>query len=92
MVLAEYKKKREGKDDIKTVMNLVYFTLLNQTIPNSIISTKLNDLSNRSRFSSLWSLLYGTRWVGAKIEPKASRPNFNSQNGNNENGYMIWYR
>nr|YP_011028348.1 NADH-plastoquinone oxidoreductase subunit K [Epidendrum avicula]WNS59759.1 NADH-plastoquinone oxidoreductase subunit K [Epidendrum avicula] len=63
MVLAEYldnQKKRERKDDIETVMNLVEFLLLNQTIPNSIISTTSNDLSNWSRLSSLWPLLYGT--------------------------------
>nr|QYK18338.1 NAD(P)H-quinone oxidoreductase subunit K [Anathallis microphyta] len=63
MVLAEYldnQKKRERKDDIETVMNLVEFPLLNQTTPNSIISTTLNDLSNWSRLSSLWPLLYGT--------------------------------
>nr|YP_011028021.1 NADH-plastoquinone oxidoreductase subunit K [Epidendrum ciliare]WNS59432.1 NADH-plastoquinone oxidoreductase subunit K [Epidendrum ciliare] len=63
MVLAEYldnQKKRERKDDIETVMNLVEFLLLNQTTPNSIISTTSNDLSNWSRLSSLWPLLYGT--------------------------------
>nr|YP_009535680.1 NADH-plastoquinone oxidoreductase subunit K [Apostasia shenzhenica]AYJ83696.1 NADH-plastoquinone oxidoreductase subunit K [Apostasia shenzhenica] len=41
-------------------MNLIEFPLLNQTTPNSIISTTLNDLSNWSRLSSLWPLLYGT--------------------------------
>ncbi|KAK8943343.1 hypothetical protein KSP40_PGU004877 [Platanthera guangdongensis] len=41
-------------------MNLVELTLLNQTTSNSIISTTSNDLSNWSRFSSLWPLLYGT--------------------------------
>nr|QYK18490.1 NAD(P)H-quinone oxidoreductase subunit K [Dryadella lilliputiana] len=63
MVLAEYldnQKKRERKDDIETVLNLVEFPLLNQTTPNSIISTTSNDLSNWSRLSSLWPLLYGT--------------------------------
>nr|YP_010901767.1 NADH dehydrogenase subunit K [Goodyera yunnanensis]WIL08009.1 NADH dehydrogenase subunit K [Goodyera yunnanensis] len=63
MVLAEYlynQKKREGKDDIETVMNLVELSLLNQKISNSIISTTSNDLSNWSRLSSLWPLLYGT--------------------------------
>lgn len=63
MVLAEYldnQKKREEKDDIETVMNLVEFPLLNQKTPNSIISTTSNDLSNWSRLSSLWPLLYGT--------------------------------
>nr|YP_009129696.1 photosystem II protein G [Masdevallia picturata]AID52106.1 photosystem II protein G [Masdevallia picturata] len=63
MVLAEYldnQKKRERKDNIETVMNLVEFPLLNQKTPNSIISTTSNDLSNWSRLSSLWPLLYGT--------------------------------
>nr|YP_009737665.1 NADH-plastoquinone oxidoreductase subunit K [Notholirion bulbuliferum]YP_010177962.1 NADH-plastoquinone oxidoreductase subunit K [Notholirion campanulatum]AZN62081.1 NADH-plastoquinone oxidoreductase subunit K [Notholirion macrophyllum]QHV41605.1 NADH-plastoquinone oxidoreductase subunit K [Notholirion bulbuliferum]QVG62724.1 NADH-plastoquinone oxidoreductase subunit K [Notholirion campanulatum]UIB40973.1 NADH-plastoquinone oxidoreductase subunit K [Notholirion bulbuliferum]UIB41057.1 NADH len=63
MVLAEYsdnKNKREGKDDIETIMNLIEFPLLDQTTPNSVISTTLNDLSNWSRLSSLWPLLYGT--------------------------------
>nr|YP_010617565.1 NADH dehydrogenase subunit K [Aspidistra cavicola]WAW81907.1 NADH dehydrogenase subunit K [Aspidistra cavicola] len=64
MVLAEYsdnqKKKKEGKDYIETVMNLIDFPLLDQTFPNSVISTTLNDLSNWSRLSSLWPLLYGT--------------------------------
>ncbi|KAH0440297.1 hypothetical protein IEQ34_023854 [Dendrobium chrysotoxum] len=41
-------------------MNLVEFPLLNQKTPNSIISTTSNDLSNWSRLSSLWPLLYGT--------------------------------
>lgn len=48
MVLAEYldnQKKREVKDDIETVMNLVELPLLNQTTSNSIISTTSNDLS-----------------------------------------------
>nr|YP_009736797.1 NADH-plastoquinone oxidoreductase subunit K [Veratrum taliense]YP_010309069.1 NdhK [Veratrum stenophyllum]QHV39608.1 NADH-plastoquinone oxidoreductase subunit K [Veratrum taliense]QSV09047.1 NdhK [Veratrum taliense]QSV09217.1 NdhK [Veratrum stenophyllum] len=63
MVLAEYsdnKKGGEGKDYIETVMNLIEFPLLDQTTPNSIISTTSNDLSNWSRLSSLWPLLYGT--------------------------------
>ena len=64
MVLAEYsdnqKKKKEGKDSIETVMNLIDFPLLNQTTSNSVISTTSNDLSNWSRLSSLWPLLYGT--------------------------------
>src|SRR5205809_5993867 len=64
MVLAEYsdnqKKKKEGKDSIETVMNLIDFPLLDQTSSNSVISTTSNDLSNWSRLSSLWPLLYGT--------------------------------
>lgn len=62
MVLTEYsdKKKKEGKDSIKTVMSLIEFPLLDQTSSNSVISTTLKDLSNWSRLSSLWPLLYGT--------------------------------
>jgi len=64
MVLApEYsdnKKKKKGKDGIETVINLIEFPLVDQTIPNSVISTTSNDLSNWSRLSSLWPLLYGT--------------------------------
>jgi len=41
-------------------MNLIEFPLLDQTSSNSVISTTLNDLSNWSRLSSLWPLLYGT--------------------------------
>nr|QVL26644.1 NADH-plastoquinone oxidoreductase subunit K [Schnabelia oligophylla] len=62
MVLApEYsdnKKKREKK--IEKVMNSIEFPLLNRTAEISVISTTLNDLSNWSRLSSLWPLLYGT--------------------------------
>ena len=64
MVLTEYsdnkKKKKEGKGYIETVMNLIDFPLLDQTTPNSVISTTVNDLSNWARLSSLWPLLYGT--------------------------------
>nr|YP_010184451.1 NADH-plastoquinone oxidoreductase subunit K [Calochortus uniflorus]QVG63378.1 NADH-plastoquinone oxidoreductase subunit K [Calochortus uniflorus] len=63
MVLAEYsdnQNKKEGKDYIETVMNLIEFPLLDQTTSNSVISTTLNDFSNWSRLSSLWPLLYGT--------------------------------
>ncbi|URD90251.1 hypothetical protein MUK42_26756 [Musa troglodytarum] len=41
-------------------MNLIEFPLVDKIITNSVISTTLNDLSNWSRLSSLWSLLYGT--------------------------------
>nr|YP_010162203.1 NADH dehydrogenase subunit K [Derris harrowiana]QRI59912.1 NADH dehydrogenase subunit K [Derris harrowiana] len=41
-------------------MNSIEFTLLDRTTQNSVISTTLNDLSNWSRLSSLWPLLYGT--------------------------------
>ena len=57
MVLTEYlDKKKEGKDSIETVMNLIEFPLLDQTSSNSVISTTPNDLSNWSRLSSLWPL------------------------------------
>jgi len=63
MVLApEYSdnKKKNRKNKIETVMNSIQFPLLDRTAPNSVISTTLNDLSNWSRLSSLWPLLYGT--------------------------------
>lgn len=64
MVLApEYsdnQNKKKGKDNIETIMNLIEFPLVDQGISNSVISTTLNDLSNWSRLSSLWPLLYGT--------------------------------
>nr|YP_009970624.1 NADH-plastoquinone oxidoreductase subunit K [Syndiclis fooningensis]QNE87814.1 NADH-plastoquinone oxidoreductase subunit K [Syndiclis fooningensis] len=62
MVLApEYSdNQKEGKDSVETVMNSIEFPLLNQTAQNSVISTTSNDLSNWSRLSSLWPLLYGT--------------------------------
>nr|YP_010615793.1 NADH-plastoquinone oxidoreductase subunit K [Atraphaxis spinosa]YP_010615881.1 NADH-plastoquinone oxidoreductase subunit K [Atraphaxis irtyschensis]YP_010615969.1 NADH-plastoquinone oxidoreductase subunit K [Atraphaxis decipiens]WAU47067.1 NADH-plastoquinone oxidoreductase subunit K [Atraphaxis spinosa]WAU47155.1 NADH-plastoquinone oxidoreductase subunit K [Atraphaxis irtyschensis]WAU47243.1 NADH-plastoquinone oxidoreductase subunit K [Atraphaxis decipiens] len=41
-------------------MNSVEFPLLDRITPNSVISTTSNDLSNWSRLSSLWPLLYGT--------------------------------
>ena len=47
MVLAsEYSdnKKKNGKNKIETVMNSIKFPLLDQTYPNLVISTTLNDL------------------------------------------------
>nr|QKX45071.1 NADH plastoquinone oxidoreductase subunit K [Cotula australis] len=41
-------------------MNSIEFPLFHRTTQNSVISTTLNDLSNWSRLSSLWPLLYGT--------------------------------
>nr|YP_011020583.1 NADH-plastoquinone oxidoreductase subunit K [Knoxia roxburghii]WQH63003.1 NADH-plastoquinone oxidoreductase subunit K [Knoxia roxburghii] len=41
-------------------MNSIEVPLLDRTAQNSVISTTLNDLSNWSRLSSLWPLLYGT--------------------------------
>nr|YP_009731042.1 NADH dehydrogenase subunit K [Rubus boninensis]QEP09287.1 NADH dehydrogenase subunit K [Rubus boninensis] len=46
---------------IETVMNsIIEFPLLDRTTQNSVISTTSSDLSNWSRLSSLWPLLYGT--------------------------------
>nr|YP_008994402.1 NADH-plastoquinone oxidoreductase subunit K [Viviania marifolia]AGV02831.1 NADH-plastoquinone oxidoreductase subunit K [Viviania marifolia] len=41
-------------------MNSSYFPVLDPKTKNSVISTTSNDLSNWSRLSSLWPLLYGT--------------------------------
>nr|YP_009434683.1 NADH-plastoquinone oxidoreductase subunit K [Sinowilsonia henryi]ATG24482.1 NADH-plastoquinone oxidoreductase subunit K [Sinowilsonia henryi] len=41
-------------------MNSIEVPLLDRTTQNSVISTTSNDLSNWSRLSSLWPLLYGT--------------------------------
>nr|YP_009668653.1 NADH-plastoquinone oxidoreductase subunit K [Adenia mannii]QCW93429.1 NADH-plastoquinone oxidoreductase subunit K [Adenia mannii] len=41
-------------------MNSIEFSVLNRTTQISVISTTSNDLSNWSRLSSLWPLLYGT--------------------------------
>ncbi|KAL4030254.1 hypothetical protein IC575_008490 [Cucumis melo] len=41
-------------------MNSIEFSLLDRTTQTSVISTTSNDLSNWSRLSSLWPLLYGT--------------------------------
>ncbi|NLZ72277.1 MAG: NADH-quinone oxidoreductase subunit NuoB [Bacteroidales bacterium] len=62
MVLApEYSdNKKKGEKKIEKVMNSIEFPLLDRTAENSAISTTLNDLSNWSRLSSLWPLLYGT--------------------------------
>nr|YP_010406393.1 NADH-plastoquinone oxidoreductase subunit K [Cymbaria daurica]URC16194.1 NADH-plastoquinone oxidoreductase subunit K [Cymbaria daurica] len=67
MVLApkysDNKKKREEKK-IEKVMNSIEFPLRDRIRDRrakiSVISTTLNDLSNWSRLSSLWPLLYGT--------------------------------
>ncbi|KAJ0681946.1 putative NADH:ubiquinone reductase (H(+)-translocating) [Helianthus annuus] len=47
-------------EKIEIVMNSIEFPLFHRTTQNSVISTTLNDLSNWSRLSSLWPLLYGT--------------------------------
>ena len=41
-------------------MNSIEFPLLDRTTQTSVISTTSNDLSNWSKLSSLWPLLYGT--------------------------------
>nr|UER39333.1 NADH-plastoquinone oxidoreductase subunit K [Cratoxylum cochinchinense] len=46
--------------NIELVMNSMEFSLLDRTTQPSVISTTSNDLSNWSRLSSLWPLLYGT--------------------------------
>nr|YP_010630710.1 NADH-plastoquinone oxidoreductase subunit K [Acalypha hispida]WBN97753.1 NADH-plastoquinone oxidoreductase subunit K [Acalypha hispida] len=48
------------KKKIEPVMNSIGFPLLDRTTQISVISTTSNDLSNWSRLSSLWPLLYGT--------------------------------
>nr|UDZ59962.1 NADH-plastoquinone oxidoreductase subunit K [Sagittaria guayanensis] len=61
VLVSEYSdNKKRKKKNIETVINLIEFSLVDQTISNSVISTTLNDLSNWSRLSSLWPLLYGT--------------------------------
>nr|YP_009186034.1 NADH-plastoquinone oxidoreductase subunit K [Gynochthodes nanlingensis]ALO71355.1 NADH-plastoquinone oxidoreductase subunit K [Gynochthodes nanlingensis] len=60
MVLTPEYSDNTKKNKIETVMNSIEFPLLNRTTQNSVISTTLNDLSNWSRLSSLWPLLYGT--------------------------------
>nr|QKW88365.1 NADH-plastoquinone oxidoreductase subunit K [Tradescantia pallida] len=61
MVLTEYSdNQKEGKSYMETVLNLMDFPLLDKTTTYSVISTTSNDLSNWSRLSSLWPLLYGT--------------------------------
>nr|WEV91954.1 NADH-plastoquinone oxidoreductase subunit K [Dischidia nummularia] len=57
MVLTPEYSDNTKKKKIETVMNSIEF---HRTIQNSVISTTLNDLSNWSRLSSLWPLLYGT--------------------------------
>ncbi|KAB2040820.1 hypothetical protein ES319_D02G109400v1 [Gossypium barbadense] len=55
-----WRKKKKLKIIIALSMNSIEFPLLDRTTQNSVISTTLNDLSNWSRLSSLWPLLYGT--------------------------------
>nr|UZP14270.1 NADH-plastoquinone oxidoreductase subunit K [Koenigia islandica] len=63
VLVSEYynnQNKKIKKNKIEKVMNSVEFTRLDRITPNSVISTTSNDLSNWSRLSSLWPLLYGT--------------------------------
>nr|UZC36968.1 NADH dehydrogenase subunit K [Pteridophyllum racemosum] len=57
---SDNKTKREEKNDIEIVINSMEFPIVDRIIQNSVISTTSNDLSNWSRLSSLWPLLYGT--------------------------------
>nr|YP_009728130.1 NADH dehydrogenase subunit 3 [Daphne genkwa]QIA46458.1 NADH dehydrogenase subunit 3 [Daphne genkwa] len=59
-IIRNNKKKEKSKKKIALSMNSIEFPLLDRQTHNSIISTTLNDLSNWSRLSSLWPLLYGT--------------------------------
>ncbi|KAL2930236.1 NAD(P)H-quinone oxidoreductase subunit K chloroplastic [Bienertia sinuspersici] len=53
----------KGKNNkIETVIKSIEFPLLDRIAQNSVISTTSNDLSNWSRLSSLWLLLYGSRF------------------------------
>ncbi|TYI93099.1 hypothetical protein E1A91_D02G114900v1, partial [Gossypium mustelinum] len=56
------KRKKKLKIIITLSMNSIEFPLFDRTTQNSVISTTLNDLSNWSRLSSLWPLLYGLRF------------------------------
>nr|YP_010490134.1 NADH-plastoquinone oxidoreductase subunit K [Koenigia nepalensis]UWM11946.1 NADH-plastoquinone oxidoreductase subunit K [Koenigia nepalensis] len=63
VLVSEYynnQNKKIQKNKIEKVRNSVEFALLDRITPNSVISTTSNDLSNWSRLSSLWPLLYGT--------------------------------
>nr|QTA72024.1 NADH dehydrogenase subunit K [Chenopodium album] len=60
VLIPEYSDKKKKKNKIETVMNSIEFPLLDRIAKNSVISTTSNDLSNWSRLSSLWPLLYGT--------------------------------
>ncbi|KAI3854582.1 hypothetical protein MKW92_023979 [Papaver armeniacum] len=53
-------------------MNSIEFPLLDQSTQNSFISTTSNDLSNWSRLSSLWPLLYSTKFDRYGLVPRSS--------------------
>nr|YP_010281616.1 NADH dehydrogenase subunit K [Chamaenerion conspersum]UKH50911.1 NADH dehydrogenase subunit K [Chamaenerion conspersum] len=57
---SDNQKVKKKKKNIETVMNSIEFPLLARQTQNSVISTTSNNLSNWSRLSSLWPLLYGT--------------------------------
>nr|YP_010314497.1 NADH-plastoquinone oxidoreductase subunit K [Cissus trifoliata]UNA64062.1 NADH-plastoquinone oxidoreductase subunit K [Cissus trifoliata] len=61
VLVPEYSDNKKGKkNNIERVINSIEFPLIDRTTQNSVISTTSNDLSNWSRLSSLWPLLYGT--------------------------------
>jgi NAD(P)H-quinone oxidoreductase subunit K len=60
MVLIPDYSDNKRKKKIEKVMNSIEFPLFDRISKNSVISTTSNDLSNWSRLSSLWPLLYGT--------------------------------
>nr|YP_010986542.1 NADH-plastoquinone oxidoreductase subunit K [Tamarix gracilis]WOL37510.1 NADH-plastoquinone oxidoreductase subunit K [Tamarix gracilis] len=60
VLVPEYSNNKIQKKKIERFLNSGEFPLLDRITPNSVISTTLNDLSNWSRLSSLWPLLYGT--------------------------------
>ncbi|KAL2935206.1 NAD(P)H-quinone oxidoreductase subunit K chloroplastic [Bienertia sinuspersici] len=74
VLISEYSdnKKKKGKSNkIETVINSIEFPLLDRIAQNSVISTTSNDLSNWSRLSSLWPLLYG---LVPRSSPRRSSP------------------
>jgi NAD(P)H-quinone oxidoreductase subunit K len=60
LALKHSDNNNEKKTNIDIVMNSIEFPLVDRTTKISVISTTSNDLSNWSRLSSLWPLLYGT--------------------------------
>nr|AJE61502.1 NADH-plastoquinone oxidoreductase subunit K [Dipteris conjugata]AXX76478.1 NADH-plastoquinone oxidoreductase subunit K [Dipteris conjugata] len=62
VLISNYSGKRNGVDSRggNPLINSVESFSPDQDTSNSIILTNLNDLSNWSRLSSLWPLLYGT--------------------------------
>nr|YP_010715189.1 NADH-plastoquinone oxidoreductase subunit K [Myricaria laxiflora]WDD58432.1 NADH-plastoquinone oxidoreductase subunit K [Myricaria squamosa]QJD22494.1 NADH-plastoquinone oxidoreductase subunit K [Myricaria laxiflora]WDE21425.1 NADH-plastoquinone oxidoreductase subunit K [Myricaria laxiflora]WDE21512.1 NADH-plastoquinone oxidoreductase subunit K [Myricaria squamosa]WDE21601.1 NADH-plastoquinone oxidoreductase subunit K [Myricaria squamosa] len=60
VLVPESSDNKIQKNKIERFINSGEFPLLDRITQNSVISTTLNDLSNWSRLSSLWPLLYGT--------------------------------